>query len=667
MSLVRSIARRQEGFEFINDYDVALYRLKCYHYDVCHGISPNTNTLDYNPEPPICACRFCSKEGNEEILALANEDGKIALKDTSIKGKSDQILEGTRAHNNAIFDIAWMPGELKLVTASGDHTARLWDVSRSEIKQIQFFHAHTRSVKTAVFRHQDKAVFATGARDGSIMIWDIRANHNDQPKADNCISNAHNIVSSSNRHRKGLNHTSCVQSITSLAFQDDFSLLSCAAGDGMIKVWDLRKNYTVHKKDPLAKHVMNYAGGSRRNGFSSLLVCPARITLYASCMDNFIYAYNISSYNPNPVAEFYGHQNFTYYIKTCLSPDGKYLASGSSDELAYIWNTKRPGKPIIKLSGHTEEVTCITWCPVGETKIVTCSDDLYHRIWRIGYEHKIDNEEIEVRGRAEAVVNAIVLENSKLETTPTTSLRYVPIQDHTPESDTALSTTPGSSDLGKQSRDVYKQSSSTNLKRTYSQMAAGKSFSDGKFKTILSPIQENMEMKTKRIHIETRGARRLFSPSTDKTVVHTTGNISESDEPSTSTSAVENKNTATESQNTSIPFSPTSNLPNFVLDGTAPHLQMSPEKFKENVDWLTRIREKYREQKMKTSLEKVSNSKITTPTRRTGRSKSMEPLKGSKSCTSPAASLFDFFKVSNKDCDKNICSENSNTTSSTIS
>lgn len=68
----------------------------------------------------------------------------------------------------------------------------------------------------------------------------------------------------------------------------------------VIKVWDLRKNYTVHKKDPLAKHMMNYTGSSARNGFSSLLVCPARITLYASCMDNIIYAYNISSYNPKP-------------------------------------------------------------------------------------------------------------------------------------------------------------------------------------------------------------------------------------------------------------------------------------------------------------------------------------------------------------------------------
>lgn len=69
------------------------------------------------------------------------------------------------------------------------------------------------------------------------------------------------------------------------------------------------------------------------------------------------------------MAEYYGHQNRTYYVKTCLSSDGRYLASGSSDELAYIWHTNRPGVPLVKLFGHTEEVTCIAWCSMGETKV----------------------------------------------------------------------------------------------------------------------------------------------------------------------------------------------------------------------------------------------------------------------------------------------------------
>ncbi|KAI4490717.1 hypothetical protein M0804_003661 [Polistes exclamans] len=666
MNVVQDLTRRLEGFAFVGDYDIALYRLKCLRNDLYHGISPNINAHQYNSVPPVFACRFCKKKGYEQILALANEDGKIALQDINISERRDTPLEGVQAHGNAIFDVAWMPNDLKLVTASGDHSAILWDVSQSEIRKIDFFQAHLRSVKTAVFRPEDKAIFATGARDGIIMIWDIRASHNGQHKADNCILNAHSSVPTSNRHRKNLNHLSCTQSITSLGFQDDNSLISCAAGDGVIKVWDLRKNYTIYKKDAMPKHSMYYAGNSLKNGFSSLLICPARIKLYASCMDNVIYAYNITSYDEYPIAQFYGHQNSTYYVKTSLSPDGKYLISGSSDEIAYIWHTKRSGEPIVKLSGHTEEVTCLAWCAVGETKIVTCSDDSCHMVWRIIADHITENEESEIIGRAEPISSAISLGNLKTETTPTTHERYTLLQDYTPESLTPNST-PGSNELNDMHLGhLHRKSNSGSFKRTYTQMTLKGSYSDGKLKTSLSPIHEDSETRIKRAHVENRGARRLFSQSTDKTTISDKGyNFNK---PSTSSYVPKlqttiSENNVSESSSSSIPFLPISNLPNFVIDGTAPHLlQMSPEKFKESVDWLTKIREKFKEQKSKSSANKLSSSKVITPAHRSSRSRSMEP-KGCKTSLSPTPSLLHFFKAYNKECDKSTSPGNSNTPS----
>ena len=69
------------------------------------------------------------------------------------------------------------------------------------------------------------------------------------------------------------------------------------------------------------------------------------------------------------VAEYFGNQTSTFYIKICLSPDGQYLISGSSDVYAYVWRTDNPGKPLVRLTGHSAEVTCVTWCTVGETKV----------------------------------------------------------------------------------------------------------------------------------------------------------------------------------------------------------------------------------------------------------------------------------------------------------
>lgn len=60
-------------------------------------------------------------------MALANEDGKIALQNTNIVGKGRPI-HGFQAHENAIFDICWAPTEWKIVTGSGDQSSVLLDI-----------------------------------------------------------------------------------------------------------------------------------------------------------------------------------------------------------------------------------------------------------------------------------------------------------------------------------------------------------------------------------------------------------------------------------------------------------------------------------------------------------------------------------------------------------
>lgn len=48
-----------------------------------------------------------------------------------------------------------MPGDLYIITAAGDHSVILWDMHESDIREVSRFDAHTRSVKTAVFRQED--------------------------------------------------------------------------------------------------------------------------------------------------------------------------------------------------------------------------------------------------------------------------------------------------------------------------------------------------------------------------------------------------------------------------------------------------------------------------------------------------------------------------------
>ncbi|XP_021481838.1 denticleless protein homolog [Meriones unguiculatus] len=342
------------------------------------------------PVPPF-GCTFCTAPGMEHILAVANEEGFVRLYNTESQTSKKTCFKEWMAHWNAVFDLAWVPGELKLVTAAGDQTARFWDVKAGEL--MGTCKGHQCSLKSVAFSKFQKAVFCTGGRDGNIMIWDTRCNKKDGfYRQVNQISGAHNTADKQTpskpkkkQNSKGLAPSvDSQQSVTVVLFQDENTLVSAGAVDGIIKVWDLRKNYTAYRQEPIASKSFLYPGTSTRKlGYSSLVLDSTGSALFANCTDDNIYMFNMTGLKTSPVAIFNGHQNSTFYVKSSLSPDDQFLMSGSSDEAAYIWKVSMPWHPPTVLLGHSQEVTSVCWCPSDFTKIATCSDDNTLRIWRL--------------------------------------------------------------------------------------------------------------------------------------------------------------------------------------------------------------------------------------------------------------------------------------------
>ncbi|XP_022626139.1 denticleless protein homolog [Seriola dumerili] len=340
--------------------------------------------------PPF-GLAFSSAGDLQNVLAAANEEGIVRIYNTA--SRENPLLKEWLAHENAVFDIAWVPGESQLVTAAGDQMARLWDVKSGDM--LGSFKGHLCSLKSVAFTHQEKAVFCTGARDGNIMVWDTRCSKKDgfyrQVKQ---ISGAHNKAetnpaSKTKKRRSSMRgmapSVDTQQSVTVVLFRDQHTLISSGAVDGVIKMWDLRKNYTAHLQDPVPLQMYPYPGSSMRMrlGYSGLALDSTRSNVTCNCTDDNIYMFNVSGIKTTPVAVFSGHQNSSFYVKSSISPDDQFLASGSSDNHTYIWKISDPQHPPMMLQGHSEEVTCVSWCPTDFTKIASCSDDHTVRIWRL--------------------------------------------------------------------------------------------------------------------------------------------------------------------------------------------------------------------------------------------------------------------------------------------
>ncbi|XP_037100704.1 denticleless protein homolog [Syngnathus acus] len=340
--------------------------------------------------PPF-GLSFSSAREIQDVLAVANEEGIVRIYNT--EGRGDRLLKEWLAHENAVFDIAWVPGESQLVTAAGDQMARLWDVKSGEL--LGGFRGHLCSLKSVAFTSEDKAVFCTGARDGNILVWDTRCSKKDGfYKPVKQIQGAHNKAetnppSKTKKRRLSVRgmapSVDTQQSVTVVLFQDQHTLISSGAVDGFVKMWDLRKNYTAHHHQPVALQTYPYPGSSMRMrlGYSGLVLDSTRSNVMCNCTDDNIYMFNVSGIKTTPEAVFSGHQNSSFYIKSTISPNNQFLASGSSDNHTYIWKISDPTQPPITLLGHSEEVTSVAWCPTDFTKIASCSDDHTVRIWRL--------------------------------------------------------------------------------------------------------------------------------------------------------------------------------------------------------------------------------------------------------------------------------------------
>jgi WD40 repeat protein len=273
-------------------------------------------------------------------------------------------------HAAPINTLAFSPDSQWLATASQDTTVRLWDMKAAApgARQIRL-EGHTSSVTKTVFSASGKWLATAEAdyKDGkSIRLWDMTTL---SPLPKSIVLQGQPYVE---------NH------VSGLAFSPDEKHLAAGISYSL-QMWDLTAKNLADTSSTII--------GTNNGYIYAITFSPDNRWLATSSND--LKLWDLRSLDPtqprspdcqtdagSSVCRVFLKGHTSYIVSLNFSPQGKWLASASTDGTARLWDITDLSIPPVVLRGHEGGVNAIAFDAEGQW-LATASQDHQARLWKV--------------------------------------------------------------------------------------------------------------------------------------------------------------------------------------------------------------------------------------------------------------------------------------------
>ncbi|UVK46400.1 WD40 repeat domain-containing protein [Mesorhizobium sp. AR07] len=240
-------------------------------------------------------------------------------------------------HRDAVVWLAVAPDGHSIISASTDHTIKLWDIAGKHL--IRTLGAHKDMARTALFM-PDGISALTAGDDGEIV----------QRK----LSDGTVLHVFSAGENGGVNK---------LAISPDGKRAVTGHQAGNVIVWDLQKGTVLH--------VMSGHDWS----VSAVAVSPDGTRAVSGSIDGTLKLWDIDS--GKQLRSWHGHEQGTY--GAVFTADGHHLITGSGDDTIKLWDLDS-GREVHRFEGHEGTVYTLALSADGK-RLISGSLDGTARLW----------------------------------------------------------------------------------------------------------------------------------------------------------------------------------------------------------------------------------------------------------------------------------------------
>jgi WD40 repeat protein/tRNA A-37 threonylcarbamoyl transferase component Bud32 len=274
-----------------------------------------------------------SADGQRIVTASADKTARVW---DALSGRQTLLLSGhTKRVNSATFS----PDGHRIVTSSADTSARIWDATTGQ--QLMLLAGHGDRVHGAAFSPDGQRV-ATASYDKTARIWDAATGR------EITVLNGH------------------TDTVCTVAFSPDGGRVVTASYDKTARIWDAA---TGRQITILSGHLQSLADAR----FS-----PDGSRIVTASDDKTARIWNVATGREMLVLK--GHS--LQVDGANFSPDGDRVVTASDDNTARVWDATT-GRQILLLFGHGLQVESAAFSPDGQS-VVTASDDRTARVWDVG-------------------------------------------------------------------------------------------------------------------------------------------------------------------------------------------------------------------------------------------------------------------------------------------